>query len=42
MADTTSSTLLQWKLTHFEESVGVAALFGSIKNPNLTSYALLE
>jgi len=42
MADTASSTLLQWELTHFEESVGAAALFGSIKNPNLVSYALLE
>jgi len=42
MADTASSTLLQWELTHFEESVGAAALFGSIKNPNLASYTLLE
>ena len=31
MADTASSTLLQWELTHFEESVGAAALFGSTK-----------
>lgn len=31
MADTASSTLLEWELTHFKESVGAAALFGIIK-----------
>ena len=29
MADVASSTLLQWELTHFEGTVGAAALFGS-------------
>ena len=29
MADVSSSTLLQWELTHFEGTVGAAALFGS-------------
>ena len=28
MADTASSALLEWELTHFKESVGAAALFG--------------
>ena len=31
MADTASSTLLQWELSHFEGSVGAATLFGGVK-----------
>ena len=31
MADTASSTSLQWEPTLFEETIGAAPLFGSIK-----------
>lgn len=33
MADTASSTLLQWEQTYFEESVGAAALSNAFKRP---------
>jgi len=42
-ADTASSTLLQWELAHFENSIGTETPFlVAIKNLNLVSYVLLE
>ena len=37
-----SSTLLQWELIHFQNSVGAATLFSGTKNLNLVSYVLSE
>jgi len=40
MADTASSTMLQWELAHFENCA--VTLFGGTKSLNLGSYVLLE
>jgi len=42
MADTASSTLLQWEMAHFKNSAGAATLLAAQNNLNLVSYVFLE